>query len=342
MIKELAPLDIQKLERCELVIQQGLQTFIEVGEALTIIRDSRLYRANYSTFEDYCSERWGMTRQTAYKMMQATDVVKNLNVAHGRQTPSSERQIRPLTNLEPEVQKIAWDEAVERHGENLTAAKVSEVANELRPTNEMVKQAKEGGIFNHSPISEAVQNGATIEEAVRQQYESNKKAHVSHNSGNNEWYTPQKFIESARLVMGEIDLDPATSDLANEVVQASNIYTAETDGINNPWFGRVWMNPPYAQPLMSNFAERFREAAEFGEIEQGIVLTNNATETAWFAELSSVGNAFCFPLKRIKFYTDEGVKATGLQGQCFTYFGPNVSDFARVFSKYGKILLPYG
>ena len=48
-----------------------------------------------------------------------------------------------------------------------------------------------------------------------------KNTHVANNSCNNEWYTPPKFIEAAREVMGSIDLDPATSKVAQETVIGS-------------------------------------------------------------------------------------------------------------------------
>ena len=58
-----------------------------------------------------------------------------------------------------------------------------------------------------------------------------KGAHVSNNSGENEWYTPSRFIESARIVMGTIDLDPASSALANENVKASTYFDEKTNGL---------------------------------------------------------------------------------------------------------------
>ena len=59
-----------------------------------------------------------------------------------------------------------------------------------------------------------------------------KKIPIQQNTGNNERYTPKEYIDAAREVLGTIDLDPASSELANETVKATKIYTAEDDGLN--------------------------------------------------------------------------------------------------------------
>lgn len=165
--------------------------------------------------------------------------------------------------------------------------------------------------------------------------EVKKHVHVAQNSGENEWYTPPQFIESARTVMGSIDTDPATSAIANQRVKAERIFTKDDDGLKQEWAGNVWMNPPYAQPLIADFSEAVSSKYESGEIEQAIVLVNNATETKWFQRMAIASSAICFPSSRIKFLDPNGNPGAPLQGQAILYFGKNPTSFSNEFKKYG-------
>ena len=178
---------------------------------------------------------------------------------------------------------------------------------------------------------------ATGHKTVAEVKRDSKHPHVSHNSGNNEWYTPSEFIDAARTVMGGIDLDPASSEQANGIVGASEFYTQESDGLMQKWHGRVWMNPPYAQDLIKRFSEKL--LSELQNIEQAIVLVNNATETEWFRRMLGALSAVCFPTHRIKFMDLNG-EANGapLQGQAVLYLGMRADRFVTNFQQFGTVL----
>lgn len=162
-----------------------------------------------------------------------------------------------------------------------------------------------------------------------------KKAHVSQNSGENEWYTPVEIIDAARQVMGGIDLDPASTAAANRIVSAAQFYTQDDDGLAQEWFGRVWMNPPYAQPWIERFALRLIDQYKRDNVSEACVLVNNASDTKWFTRLSMVANARCDVVRRVRFWHPDRDTASPLQGQTVWYFGANTLKFKEEFSTIG-------
>jgi len=175
----------------------------------------------------------------------------------------------------------------------------------------------------------------TVSSAYRQLKEHN---HRAQGTGQNEWYTPDEYLEAAREVMGGITLDPASSDLAQQKVRAEFYFTADDDGLTKDWRGNVWLNPPYAQPLISQFVAKMVDEISAGNIDQAIMLTHNYTDTRWFQASADACSGICFTRGRIAFVDPDGNKAAPTQGQAFFYFGDNADKFCELFSGFGFVV----
>ena len=151
-----------------------------------------------------------------------------------------------------------------------------------------------------------------------------------------EWYTPPVYAQRAADVMGRIDLDPASCHAANQAVDAAQYYTVEDDGLDQPWFGRVFMNPPYTRTLIQQFCEKLVEQYLAGHVTQAVVLVNNATETKWFQALLSVASAVCLPIGRVQFWHPDK-PVTPRQGQAVLYLGENTAGFTTAFNDLGNV-----
>ena len=68
------------------------------------------------------------------------------------------------------------------------------------------------------------------------------------------------------------------------------------------------------------------------------MLTNNATDTAWFQTLAYVATAMCFPAGRIRFWQPSRETATPLQGQTITGVGVEIEAFYRAFAPFGTVV----
>jgi hypothetical protein len=181
-----------------------------------------------------------------------------------------------------------------------------------------------------------------------------------------EWYTPLPYIDAAREVMGGIDLDPASHEEANRVIQATHYYTELENGLMQEWKGRIFINPPIG--LVNAFWHKLL-------IERG----QHCTEAVWIGysleQLQTLQNAdatktpldfpLCIPNRRIAFVENEAKKVARLaklrtenerrvqhgekprpiaksgspsHGNYICYLGPNVDRFSAVFSRFGAVM----
>jgi phage N-6-adenine-methyltransferase len=168
--------------------------------------------------------------------------------------------------------------------------------------------------------------------AAYRKREASKNVAALTQSLTNEWYTPAPYIEAARRVLGGFDLDPASSEEANAIVQAARYYTEADDGLAQEWKGRVWLNPPYGR-LAGGFVTKLGEEYAAGNVSAAIILVaSSATSTTWFAPLRSA--ALCFTDHRINF---NGVKGN-TTGSIFAYLGPGRGAFKAEFARFGMVV----
>jgi phage N-6-adenine-methyltransferase len=160
-------------------------------------------------------------------------------------------------------------------------------------------------------------------------------------TGNNEWRTPKQFIKLVREVFGgTIDVDPASSELAQRTVGAVQYFTKQNDGLTKEWRGKIFLNPPYAQPYITDFVEKLIAEVRADRATAAILLTHAYTSSAWFQDAARLANAICFTSERVRFVDPGGEEANPTQGQAFSYFGPDVAAFARGFANVGFVVQP--
>jgi hypothetical protein len=132
--RELVPLtkhEEHRLVECEQIIIDGLNTFMEVGQALMEIRNRRLYRQEYKTFEAYAHQRWGIKRQRAYELMGASEVTRNLSEISDI-LPAKESHAASLLKLSPAEQRGIWQEIIEEAGDDVHKLTASQIKRKVQ------------------------------------------------------------------------------------------------------------------------------------------------------------------------------------------------------------------
>jgi ParB-like chromosome segregation protein Spo0J len=164
-----------------------------------------------------------------------------------------------------------------------------------------------------------------------------KSGEASRKPGNsNEWNTPSQYVEAVRAVLGEIDLDPASSEQANRSVHAKSIFTIHDDGLTKPWQGSIFLHPPTGG-AQAKFVEKLLAEHKVGNLTGAVALLSaHATDTQWFKPLWN--HTLCFVEGKIRFDGPSGKRKIATAGSVFVYLGPNHAAFVRHFSPFGPVV----
>jgi phage N-6-adenine-methyltransferase len=269
IVTSLTVVESQELACHEAVIARGLKTFVEVGEALRAIRDDRLYRQGYATFEDYCRERWGINRSYSYELIEAAQVAVNVRNSGHELTAVS--QARPLASLDPDQQRDVWRTAVESAPNGrLTAAHVERTKQRV-----IYDDFDDGwGDYEDEPAIEKERPPATPDRMT-----------VHYSSSSDEWETPEDIFDALNR---EFDF---TLDVCAQQHNAKclRFFSPEDDGLKQDWNRRgavCWMNPPYGGEI-GKWVKKAWDTAMSGNTV--VCLLPARVDTAWWWDYCRYG-----------------------------------------------------
>lgn len=163
---------------------------------------------------------------------------------------------------------------------------------------------------------------------------------INQTSGLYEYYTPLAIIEAARKVLGTIELDPASSANANKTVRAIEFFDEAKDGLQQTWFGNVWMNHPFSRENNPKWINKLLGSYKAGTVESACCITYACTSEKWFQPL--MGYPQCYLSPRTNYLLPDGTVKRGVtKGSVVTYFGDSMQQFCNAFEDLGNIMLPH-
>lgn len=170
---ELSRDEKRQLAKCETVIEKGKKAFLDVGNALSEIREGRLYRNAFKTFEAYCDEVHGFSKPRAYQFIEAAEVAVCLStIVDESEVPKKESQLREVAKAPKEkrvdvVQKAnerAWSEDREPTAKDFKEA-VEELIYEDIPDDD--DKDVIDAVVTKSPAEMAIENGQVISQVAK-------------------------------------------------------------------------------------------------------------------------------------------------------------------------------
>lgn len=321
----------QRTTEIKTLMKRAAQDIIEIGQKLIEVKE----RLGHGFFRKWVDAEFEGSYELTVKMMQVGGKLKSVTVTD---LGIGAKALYLL--CAPSTPGLALVEAIERDqsGETISYSTAQNIVDYHKETDSGSSiHSFNDWIDDPNPpyeIEEDLPDPAPVPAPYRPQSMT-----LLTSSLNDSWRTPSKYIEAARLVLGGIDLDPASSGIANETVKATKYYTKAEDGLDNDWKGTVWINPPYGktnnQSNQGLFAHKLVNEYIEGNITAGIILINLYAGYGWFAPLRELHR--CELDHRISFINpstdEEGDEAKA--SSVFIYLGPKPELFYKEFSQFG-------
>lgn len=131
----------ERLKNCELVIKTGLETFYQVGQALLEIQESKLYRQEFNTFDEYCDVKWNFSGRYARSLMKSFNIIEDLKSGTIVPLPDNLEQTKYLAQLDSDLRLYVWNNIVNTF-DILTGKIVEQEVKKHKQLNEAVKEVK--------------------------------------------------------------------------------------------------------------------------------------------------------------------------------------------------------
>ncbi len=182
----------------------------------------------------------------------------------------------------------------------------------------------------------SLDDGQVLERAKEIRNAATRAAMTS--SKSNEHYTPAHIMRRVRTFLGGIELDLASCEEANAVVQAERYYSIEDDALTQSWKCRsAFNNPPYGATTVV-WTERLAAAFEDGTVGEAVQLLNAHIGTVWLARLMAK-YPVCFPLRRLRHRVPGGgLGIAPMHGAVVVGFTRNPQGFADAFRDVGPVI----
>ena len=133
---------------------------------------------------------------------------------------------------------------------------------------------------------------------------------------------------------GIITTDPCSN--ATSLVGAQITYTKHENGLVQPWWGHVFINPPYGKVILLWLAWGLI-LLRVGAARRLIYLIPARTDTRWFFGYVLQASSICFCSGRRKFV---GAKDQAPFPVMFVHFGPETDRFEQAFAGQGEFWRP--